>query len=106
MMVTFSGALLIAPAKRMAGGMGKQQFVMMELDTVPIPVFLLGQGRWVANTALKTLLLTTAAGDLSCVAPRSESVKKVAHGVGQSLPAKIPSCMTALKKWPKHSYPP
>lgn len=32
-MVTFSGALLIAPAKRMAGGMGKQQFVMMEVRT-------------------------------------------------------------------------
>jgi hypothetical protein len=63
--------------------------ISLQLDTVPIPVFLLGQGRWVANTALKTLLLTTAAGDLSCVAPRSESVKKVAHGVGQSLPAKV-----------------
>lgn len=120
MMVMFSEALLIAPAKRMAGGMGRQQSVMMEVrtwspltlpsagglhpgecmatrivfmspqrDTVPTRVFLLGQGRWVANTALKTLLLTTVAGDLSCVAPSSEGAKKVAHGVGQSLPAKV-----------------
>lgn len=70
--------------------MGTQTvFMSLQPDTVPTLVFPLGQGRWVANTALKTLLLTTAAGDLSCVAPSSEGARKVAHGAGQSLPAKV-----------------
>lgn len=64
-------------------------FMSLQRDTVPTRVFPLAQGRWAASTALKTLLLITAAGDLSCVVPSSENVRKVAHGVGQSLPAKV-----------------
>lgn len=119
MTVTLSGALLTAPAKTMAGGMDKRPSVMMEVrrgspgvtlslkaspwecmgtptvlmslqrDTVPTRVFPLAQGRWAASTALKTLSLITAAGDLSCVAPSSEYARKGACGVGRSLPAKV-----------------
>lgn len=61
----------------------------LQRDTVPTRVFLLGQGRWEASTVLKTLSLTTAVGDLSYVALSSEGARKVARGVGQSLPAKV-----------------